>query len=223
MPRCIQHSRYQLHFVERGDPGRRSLEQHIHATYANAYSADIKDFMPTLISLESAGGELLGAMGIRTADKEPLLLEQYFDRPIEEIIQTQTKRPASRTHIIELGNLAAGSPGAARILIMALNAYLQGAGFDWVVFTAVPSLRNAFSRIGLDLVDLGQADGARLGARQSDWGTYYEHKPSVMAGDVHYGFGRLTTLMKGEQIQHLCGHLWRHALYQGRSSRSLCA
>ena len=47
-----------------------------------------------------------------------------------------------------MGNLATVSSGGARWLIIALTAYLQGAGYDWVVFTAVRSLRNSFEKPG---------------------------------------------------------------------------
>ena len=179
--------------------------------------------MPTLIALEAADGGLLGVMGVRAANEEPLFLEHYFDLPIEEVIAPHATTQPSRDCIIELGNPAAGSPGAARILIMALSAYLQGASFKWVVFTAAPSLRNAFTRPGLDLTPLGPASGSRLGARQRAWGSYYAHRPQVMAGDIHYGFERLNTLMACEPVQYLHGHLWRQALHQGRCEQRWCA
>lgn len=211
----IQQSSFQLHFIERGDPDRSDIEEHIHATYARAYKADIKNFMPLLIALKSNDSQLCGAMGLRSAQQEPLLLEHYLDQPIEQTIASQAKRVVSRARVVELGNLAAGSPGTARMLVMALNAYLQGANFEWVTFTAIPTLKNVFQRLDLRLIELGPADANRLGKENAEWGTYYQHKPSVMAGDIRYGFERLNRMMQQERIQQLLGGLWQQALQQG--------
>ncbi len=220
---ALSQNQYRLRFVERGHPDRTRLERHIHATYARAYDANVTDFMPVLIALETAEGELHGVMGLRGADCEPLLLEHYLDEPIESVLGKRLQRKISRGRIVELGNLAAGSPGAARILVMALNAYLQGAGFQWVTFTAVPTLKNVFRRLGLDLLELAPADPARLGERAKEWGRYYDSHPTVMAGDIRYGFNRLNTLLKQEQVQTLLGQLWFQALTQGRQCLRRCA
>ena len=180
-----------LRFVQRGDVGRNRLEDYIHAAYAKRYGADIRDFMPLLIGLETAEGTLQGVLGLREAAHESLLLENYLDVPVEEAISHKAKCKVRRSGIVELGNLATGSPGAARILVVALNAYLQGADFDWVVLTAVPVLRNTFRRLDLNLLELASADGKRLGDAQRAWGSYYDHMPSVVAGNVDYGFQRL--------------------------------
>ncbi|RMG32483.1 MAG: thermostable hemolysin [Gammaproteobacteria bacterium] len=199
-----------LRFVGPEDAGRSRLESHIHATYARAYGANVRTFMPTLIALESLDGDLLGAMGLRTADNGPLFLEAYLDCPIQETIGCHVEQPA-RARIVELGNLAAGSAGAARLLVMALNAYLQGAGFEWVCFTATPTLRNAFRRLGLDLLDLGPADPRRLGSAASEWGSYYDVSPRVMAGNVYHGFRRLDALMTEAYVHSILVGLWRQA------------
>jgi len=48
-----------------------------------------------------------------------------------------------------VGNLAADSPGAARLLIVALTDLLVALGFRWVTFTGTPPLLNSFQRLGL--------------------------------------------------------------------------
>ncbi len=53
-----------------------------------------------------------------------------------------------------------------------------------MVFTAVPRLRNAFSRMGLPLVKLAK-----------DWGSYYESNPAVYSGDLRLGFQTFSRLM----------------------------
>lgn len=212
-----------LQFVGPEDAGRTHLEHHIHATYAQVYGANVKEFMPTLVVLQSANGNLLGVMGLRAADHGPLFLEAYLDHPVEQAIALHSGGRVERKQIVELGNLAAGSPGAARLLVMALNAFLQGAGFEWVCFTAVPALKNAFRRLDLGLLELAPADPRRLGPAARDWGSYYEGRPTVVAGNVPYGFGRLDTLMNGEYVQSLLSDLWRQALSMGRRRGGLAA
>ena len=59
----------------------------------------------------------------------------------------------------------------------------------WVVFTAVPALRNSFRRIGIPLVTLATADGNRLpAAARAEWGDYYEQAPAVTAVRVRSAF-----------------------------------
>jgi hypothetical protein len=206
-----------VHFCEKiGCTRRPLLEAHIHAAYARAYGADLQEFMPLLIGLEADDGRILGAMGLRVADEERLLLEHYLELPIEQTLASRLGRPVERASVVELGNLAAGSPGAARLLVVALNAYLHAAGFEWVSFTAVPALRNVFSRLGLGLMELAPAEARRLGDSQNRWGTYYRQRPVVMAGDIEYGFGRIGRLIQAERTQSLLSRLWHDAGDRGR-------
>jgi hypothetical protein len=49
------------------------------------------------------------------------------------------------------------------------------------VFTAVPVLRNAFTKMGLNPVLLSDAAKSRLPLEdQAEWGSYYAQKPQVM-------------------------------------------
>jgi hypothetical protein len=61
-----------------------------------------------------------------------------------------------------------------------------------VVFTAVPALRNSFLSLGIPLVTLAAADGARLdAAARAEWGSYYEQSPQVIAVNVGAAFETL--------------------------------
>ena len=209
-----------LEFLERGAPGRETLEAFIQQGYREAFDAELTHFMPLLIGLRGADGEPLAAMGIRAADHEPLLLEHYLDRPVEqEIARSVPGCNPHRSAVVELGNLVISHAGAARCMIIALNAYLRGAGFDWVVLTAVPGLRNAFRRLHLPLTELAEADGERLGEARHAWGRYYEQRPVVVAGCVAEGFDRLERAFQLEQAMGLLHGLWNHALNAGRLAR----
>ncbi|MEW6646230.1 MAG: thermostable hemolysin [Pseudomonadota bacterium] len=205
-----------LELLPAGAGGRAELEAFVHDTYARAYGADVREFMPLLIALRSAAGEPLAVMGVRSAAQQTLFLEQYLDAPVEQVIHSRGGCAVRRERVVELGNLAVAHAGAARWMIVALNAFLRGAGVEWVALTAVPALRNAFAHVGIDLTELAQADGARLGAARARWGSYYDSKPVVLAGDVAQGFERLQQAMQLEQACALLRGLWEQSLADGR-------
>ncbi len=209
-----------LELLPTGTGGRAELEAFIHDTYARVYGADLREFMPLLIALRSAAGEPLAVMGLRSAAQERLFLEQYLDAPVDQVIHARSGCSVRRDRVVELGNLAVAHAGAARWMIVALNAFLRGAGVEWVVLTAVPALRNAFARVGIDLTELGQADGARLGAARARWGSYYDSKPVVLAGNVEQGFEHLQQAMQLEQACALLRGLWKQSLIDGRLARA---
>lgn len=211
-----------LRFVEREDPDRQRLERHIHACYAHVYGADINHFLPTLISVERSDDSVLCAMGVRPTALEPLFLEQYLDHPVEQVLGRCVGGVVDRSALVEVGNLAAGSPGAARILIVALSAYLRGAGFEWAVFTAVPAVRNAFVRMKLRLIELAVADGVRLGPDHAHWGSYYAQRPVVVACNVHHSYAQLRHAMQMEQAMAVPQGLWNNALFQGTRRAGAC-
>jgi hypothetical protein len=92
---------------------------------------------------------------------------------------------------VEVGHLAAMRAGAGRVLMPLLGAHLADLGFDWVVSTATCELRNLFARIGLEPLVLGVADPTVLGADAVQWGSYYTHRPLVLAGSIEAGMTRL--------------------------------
>jgi hypothetical protein len=173
--------------------------------------------MPVLMRLHDGSGNLLGALGLRSARDEALFLERYLDRPVEQALAAGFNTPVDRSAVTEVGNLAVAAPGGGRWLITALTAYLFAARGTWVVFTIGPVLYNAFRRMGLELVDLGPAEPDELSAsEQACWGRYYEQKPRVMAGRVEHGYRVLQQICDAENN---LSRLWRQAgLAGGRAA-----
>jgi hypothetical protein len=58
---------------------------------------------------------------------------------------------------------------------------------QWVTFTGCTSLRNTFSRMGLETLKLCDANQQRLPIDQQNWGSYYQGNPEVHAGRVDCG------------------------------------
>lgn len=161
---------------------RAELEQFVHRIFARAYDADVREFMPHLMSLRNAAGELLAVCGLRHAENTPLFLERYLPQPVEHAISQQNNQPVQRRDIVEIGNLAVAHPETIRSLLASISLYLHGTGTTWGVFTGIPSLRNALSKLNMRLLPLGQASLAHLPENErAAWGRYYDEKPQVMA------------------------------------------
>lgn len=201
------------------DPQRARLEQFIGQVFARHYRARVRHCMPSLLGLCASDGNLLAALGLRPAASDRLFLEHYLQQPVEQALDqrlAQFQVNVPREKIMEVGNLAAEHTGGGRWLIIALTAYLQGAGYDWVVFTALPALRNSFRKLGLHMLPLGEAQLHQLPAeQQADWGNYYAGKPQVMAVNVHHTFGVLDRYLRLEQAVHMLDVLWQRAYQLG--------
>ncbi|MDX8403554.1 MAG: thermostable hemolysin [Mariprofundaceae bacterium] len=191
-------------------PERGETEQFIHDRFNFEYDADIRHYMPHLVRISTREGEIVAAVGYRDAACHNLFIEHYLDNPIEVVINQHLHTPIARQEIVEVGNLADAHPGGARAAITALTAYLYGAGFRWVVFTGVTKLRNAFSRLGIDTIHIGDADPSRLDTEeQESWGRYYLAGPHIMAGDIHEGYNTL------ESSPAVLQPLWVGSLVEG--------
>ena len=164
-------------------PRRVRAEAFVESFFRQAYGAQLQTFYPLLISILFPGGEYAAVAGVRPAgSSKALFSEHYLDEPVECILGVD------RHKIVEIGNLAPASAGQARWLICTLTAFLSGAGFTHVVFTAVPKLKNAFTRMGLPLTKHAGASAERLPPEQAViWGSYYESRPAVYSGDIRIG------------------------------------
>lgn len=185
---------------------RAEVESFIRETFALAYGASVRGFMPRLLAVCLKNGDLLAAFGVRSAKEEKLFLENYLDQPIEQVIEEKTGVRLERGKIVEIGNLAAIYPGGVRWMIVALTVMLYEEGYEWVVFTGTSALRNGFNKLGLHPIEICPAQIGRLDAdEQARWGTYYDNKPTVMCGNIRQGFeamranGQLLDLLNGEK------------------------
>jgi hypothetical protein len=170
--------RWSVHGVD--DPRRAEVESFVRRVYARRFGARVPQFAPVLVSLGDAAG-IAAAAGYRVARLGPLFLERYLDAPIESVLARHAGRAPARERIVEVGHLAASRPGAGRRLIGLLGPYLAGLGCDWVASTVTIELRRLFARLGITPLALGAADPALLGSDAACWGSYYAHRPVVLA------------------------------------------
>ena len=168
-----------------GDPERARVEEFIHDVYARRFGADVSAFAPVLVSLhDPVDGSIVAAAGYRRAHGATLFLERYLDAPVEQVLAAQGGAVPPRDGIFEVGHLAAQRAGEGRRLIFLLGDHLAGVGAQWVVSTLTEELRHLFVRLGITPLALGRADPAVLGDTASQWGSYYDHRPVVLAGQV---------------------------------------
>jgi hypothetical protein len=174
----------------RDDPRRADVEAFVRGIFAQRYGADVQQFAPSLVSLQDHG-EIVAAAGYRSAADAPLFLERYLSAPVDTLLAAQGPTQPARSGLVEVGHLAASRSGEGRRLIALLGPHLAAQGFQWVVGTLTTELRQLFVRIGVTPLALGIADPAALGAEAGHWGSYYDHRPVVLAGHL------------GQALQHM--------------------
>ena len=200
---------------------RQQAEDFIWQSFQQAYGADIIHFMPYLLTLRGTAGDLLGVLGLRHPGEQALFLEQYLDCPAEAALSAARGETVLREQLIEVGNFAVAAAGGGRWLITTLTAYLYSAGLQWAVFTCGPTLRNAFQRLSIPLIDLGPADPASLSQDElGRWGSYYEQKPRVMAANVAASHAALVERFNRDSSLQA---LWQEACHAGLNRALIAA
>jgi hypothetical protein len=189
--RAVAPPRFLVHRAP--SPARAAIEEFIQQVYAQHYGATVRHFMPSLAGLVDADGLVVAAAGYRSASR-PLFLERYLDVPVEQAIAACTGIEVPRAAIAEVGQFASMQPGQGRRLMAHLGHQLAAEGFQWVVSTATRELRLIFERLRIRPLALGRADPAVLGPDAADWGTYYDHAPMVLAGEVRSNLARFARL-----------------------------
>ena len=207
-----------LLIVRRSDVGRTLLEDFVSSRFRQAYGAKLCHFLPVLLGLKTEASGLIGVIGANAAaHSEQLMLEHYLDEPLEAVASRILGRDIPRDTLVEVGNLSTDCPGGGRWLISALAFYLRGAGMRHAVFTSTAQLRNLFSHLGVELVDLGSADENRLCGHYGQWGSYYQNSPRISWVDIQQLCIQVQLMPR---VRAAMAGLWNQAYRQGLLSRS---
>lgn len=187
--------------------GRKTVEDYIARQFNQIHGASIRHFMPQLLSM-NCKDQPITALGMRSAESGDLFLEQYLPRAIESFVSKVAGKFVSRSAIVEIGNLVSTQRGGSQLLFIMLTALLEPSHFDWVVFTATPQVHKTMTRMGMTLHELYEADPALLTKSHiSEWGTYYDCRPKVVAVSVA---AAMQTLLERKTYANVI------ALYQSR-------
>ncbi len=165
--------------VAPSDHLRARVEHEIRTTYWERFQARLALLPSTLIASVSASGSVECAAGVRFPDQE-FFSECYLDLPVEIALQYRFGRVVQRHRIIEVCNLAGRKPGRSQSFIANFIEFAESAEFDWVIFTATKPLRALLERSGVRMTQVARAERFRV-PNPSDWGSYYEHDPRVVA------------------------------------------
>lgn len=178
------------------DEERERVVRFIEKGYRRAYGARVRVDYPNLISLRDPEGRLVAAAGFRFAGDTALFLEQYTDRPVEEILQCR------RGDVVEIGNLITRGGGSFIFLFAAITGYFRALRIGYAALTCTASLERRFRRLGLDPVRVCAADPARLSRSDEHWGSYYGQRPCVLAGEIEPAYRRLCEIFGADFFAH---------------------
>lgn len=205
--KCKHHD---IVLIDQNHPERVRAEALVQKVYRKAFQAQISTFYPFLLAIRNSDGSFAAVAGIRPAGDEFLFSEHYLDRPADQLLGIP------RNGLVEVGNLAAADLGQMRWIITAVNAFLHGAGFSQVIFTAVPLVHNAFKRLGLQPVLLADARLEDLPEEmREEWGVYYKCNPVVCTGSIDFGYQSLFTIASKESALN---RIRRKAVFAGQYS-----
>jgi len=180
-------SRIPLQPIAAAGAPRQAAERFIAAAFLDEHGAQLSEFLPDLVGVQSPGGDLRAVAGYRSAATGPLFLEQYLTGTVEQNLSARLGSPVSRWHIAEVGNLAGGGCRYVRHLVSQLPQFLLDRGHTWVVFTATSLVRDILYSVGASMIELAVADGRRIAGGPAPWGQYYSRDPRVMAGYLPTG------------------------------------
>lgn len=179
-----------LMVIDAHHPRWQEAIDYIALRYCEAFSAHVNHFMPRFMAL-SDHEKILALCGIRSGNEGELFLEQYLDTSAESILSQVFSTPIPRDKLIEFGQLASFTQGMSPEHFYLMASTLVEQGFEWCIFTATDPLFRLMKRLGLEPTVITEADPSRIYNAKQVWGTYYEHHPRILAGNLKQGLARL--------------------------------
>lgn len=182
---------FPLTLAKANEPGRTDAEKFIHQRFEKQHGADVSHFLPFILSART-GDSVSAALGFQPASYAAhLFLEHYLDDDIETTLKILTQTVVQRDAIVEIGNLASGRQRATQTLFLLLAELCYQAGYEWVVFTANSAVSQWLAKLDIETVAIRIADPSRLPDKGASWGSYYDDRPVVVAGNIRQTMARL--------------------------------
>jgi len=149
--------------------------------YSSAFGARIICDYPQLMVMTDNDSNPLAVVGIRTPD-EPFFLEHYLDHCAENVLSDIYQTSIPRHSIVEIGNLVSCSnPASTSKLMHQLWHYLINAGYEHLMMTSTQQLCRRFRNLPLQEICVAEKSNV---AASSNWGSYYDNSPRVLAGEL---------------------------------------
>jgi hypothetical protein len=178
---------------------RSKVEAFILDKFQDRHSATIREFMPVLIDL-GYDNTKNAAIGIRPGVNRPFFLENYLDGSIEYALKELIGVSVDRERIVEIGNFAANHVRVGSLLFTLLAKVLLEAGYQWMVFTATNEVEKMINKLGCRQTILTDANASRVEQSSSDWGSYYDNNPKVIACKLQDTIDRAETNTRLNQV-----------------------
>ncbi|MEO9576210.1 MAG: thermostable hemolysin [Tateyamaria sp.] len=168
-----------IEFLSGNCPGRRAAQDHIQAVYRDIYDAQVTEFAPLLVTAVRAGGEILCAAGIRTAE-DGFFSEGYLTSDFSTALSEVAGLAVPASDIMEVASLASTTPFPVLPMLDTMIEWGRENGKTCGVFTATGPLRRLLTRTSLSYVELAPADISKV-TNPEAWGSYYDTDPRVCA------------------------------------------
>ncbi|MCA0937213.1 thermostable hemolysin [Vibrio alginolyticus] len=189
---------FTLDIVSPTHPLWHKVIEHVSLRYQKAFFAELKIFMPAYLTLTD-NDSIISVCGFRIAEQEPLFLEQYLDDEAQNLVSSIFQCDVKRSNLVEFGHLASFAKGMSALHFYLIAQMLVEHGFEWCIFTATDPLHAMMARLGLEPQVITHADPNKVPDAQSTWGSYYEHQPRVLAGNLVKGLERLRLVKERKQ------------------------
>lgn len=172
-----------IEIIEKHDSRQNEAKAFIKNIYKAHFGAKIQIDMPRLVVC-TENHNIIGAMGLRSAQNHSLYLEQYLDHPIETYLSPMMGSPVDRNTIVEIGHLCVAKHGMGKKIIGMFIQTLLECQYSWGVVSATKPLARVFDSMKIQTIELAKCDPKRLINNSNDWGNYYEFSPRVLAGNL---------------------------------------
>ncbi|MGD8873592.1 MAG: thermostable hemolysin [Gammaproteobacteria bacterium] len=187
-----QPERLQLNLWLAGDPQRAAAEAFIRERFQDTYAADVCVFHPCLLGVTRGDQSITSVIGFRLASSGQFFLERYLDGSAEQLLANATGETILRQQVVEVGNLASSDTESFRFLMIGLITLLERLPQTrWMVCTVGEKLIRLLQRTRFFPIVINKATAERLSPEDGEWGSYYRHARSVVAGNVAYGMREL--------------------------------
>lgn len=151
--------------------------------FSTHFGSSAKLEPPRLLAMRDQTGTLVGGLGLRSA-ADGFFSQHYLDVPVEVLLSEERGSPVAPESIVEVVHLAVLGPEYVSPLLDRLALLLTDEGYRYALCTVTRCLRRLFIRRGWAVTRLGDARPDVLGDAATQWGSYYDQQPVVIAGDL---------------------------------------
>jgi len=162
---------------------RKIVESYIHDKFSKRYAANINNFLPHLLSIR-CNDNICAALGIRTAESEPLYLEKFIRNPIEQEIGIRFRMAIARENIIEISNFVSSWRSGGQLLFILLTDFLSRHQREWFVFIATREVEHLLNKMKFTLIHMADIPEKLLDDEKDHWGSYFNDKPKIIFGHI---------------------------------------